>query len=91
MTQVEIAVRHHLSTARMLLDRLERLSADSRWAHRASGLRGSLLQSIKRLEISRWEDLPAAEQEQLEGLLLLGSKILENAAREIGFRSEGAQ
>ena len=34
----------------MLLDRLERVPVDSTWAHRASGLRGSLLD---KLEVAR--------------------------------------
>lgn len=34
----------------MLIARLERLSADSVWAHRASGLRGSLLHAQQQLE-----------------------------------------
>jgi len=35
--------RSHLRLIRMLADRLERISTDSVWAHRASGIRGSLL------------------------------------------------
>jgi hypothetical protein len=31
---------------RILTDRLERISADSVWAHRASGIRGSLLRIL---------------------------------------------
>jgi len=35
---------------RLLLSRLERVSADSYWAHRASGIRGSLLKALDGLE-----------------------------------------
>ena len=34
----------------MLLSRLERISADAYWAHRASGVRGSLLRAIEMIE-----------------------------------------
>ena len=36
----------HIDQALLLISRLERLSADSYWAHRASGLRGALLRSL---------------------------------------------
>ena len=35
-----------LQLVRMLSERLERISADSVWAHRASGVRGSLLRLL---------------------------------------------
>jgi hypothetical protein len=38
------------SFLQMLLRRLERVSADSYWAHRASGVRGSLLRLLEREE-----------------------------------------
>ena len=38
--------RSHLHLIRMLTDRLERISVDSIWAHRASGIRGSLLRLL---------------------------------------------
>ncbi len=38
------------SLIQMLLSRLERIPADSPWAHRASGIRGSLLRSLERTE-----------------------------------------
>ena len=57
----------------MLVARLERLSADSYWAHQASGVRGSLLRIIENDEL----DSPQA------GLLLhKGFDFLEKAARE---------
>ena len=36
-------MKQRVALARMLISRLERLSADSYWAHQASGVRGSLL------------------------------------------------
>jgi len=39
-----------LQLIRMLTDRLERISADSVWAHRASGLRGALLRTLDQLQ-----------------------------------------
>ncbi|NWG33208.1 MAG: hypothetical protein HXY42_02100 [Chloroflexi bacterium] len=39
--------RSHLRLLRMLTERLERISADSIWAHRASGVRGSLLRMLE--------------------------------------------
>lgn len=39
--------RSHLHLLRMLTERLERISADSVWAHRASGVRGSLLRLLE--------------------------------------------
>ena len=38
-----MAIPPQIELARQLASRLERLSADSTWAHRASGVRGSLL------------------------------------------------
>lgn len=58
----------------MLLDRLERISADSPWAHQASGVRASLAKIL------------AAENrapDEIENLLDLGFQILEKAASEI--------
>ncbi len=60
----------------MLLDRLERISADSPWAHRASGLRGALFEALECLE----HDEPVS-QEQLAWIIQQGFWILEQAAR----------
>ena len=79
-----------LSSANLLASRLERLSADSYWAHQASGLRGSLLKCIERIEAidrqngNRQADAGQHELEHLEGLTDRGFKILARAAREIG-------
>lgn len=61
----------------LLLERLERIPADSVWAHRASGLRGSLLAIEEQLEDGQQVDDPAMKR-----LIAYGFQILENAARE---------
>lgn len=61
----------------MLLARLERISADSYWSHRASGVRGALLRVLEKLENGR----PVSGSE-LKRLVDLGFRILENATME---------
>ena len=39
-----------LQLLQLLLARLERISVDSYWAHRASGLRGALLRELEQIE-----------------------------------------
>jgi hypothetical protein len=65
-----------------LVDRLEHLSADSIYAHRASGLRGSLLHWVERLE--QGEPIRRKQRQQLEQLLEDGFEILKLAAKEVG-------
>jgi hypothetical protein len=67
--------------ARRLTSRLERLSADSVWAHRASGLRGSLLRWLDAYE----QNMPpqGGEARQLDQLVRQALEILTQAAREI--------
>jgi len=65
----------------MLVARLERLSADSYWAHRASGLRGALLRCIERLESGVADE--KEETARLDRLFQRGFEILARAAREI--------
>lgn len=69
-----------LSLAHQAIARLERLSADSQWAHKASGLRGALLRCLAQVEEGQ---SPAA---CLEQLVAQGFEIVENAAREMGDR-----
>lgn len=61
----------------LLIARLERLSADSYWAHQASGLRGSLLRTLEDLESGL-----QPEETRVQFLLQRGFFILEQAARE---------
>lgn len=74
-----------MEQAYLLSERLERLSADSSWAHKASGLRGSLLKSIDRIETARRYHLEQSQNEldDLAELMEAGFIILENAALEI--------
>ena len=58
----------------LLLARLERISVDSYWAHRASGVRGALIHSLEAQEDT--------DIQMLESLSKLGFQILERAARE---------
>ncbi len=57
-----------------MLNRLERLSADSPWAHQASGVRASIAKKMVE---------PKPDQSTLEQLLEKGFEILEKAASEI--------
>lgn len=75
---------HKIRNAKLLVARLERLSADSPWAHKASGLRGSLLRSLERIEASQMSgSLNQEEEIYLSGLLEAGFAILKKAAKEI--------
>lgn len=67
-----------IALARLLAARLERLSADSIWARRASGLRGNLLKALEATESG--SNLDSA---RLEPLIRLGFEMLAAAAREI--------
>lgn len=74
-----------LEQAMLLLSRLERISADSIWAHRASGLRGGLLRVVDRIQIGKKEIASDVERDWYDNLAYLietGYRILEKAARE---------
>ena len=64
--------------AKILVERLGRLSADSIWARRASGLRASLDKALAQIEKGSLEDA-----EHFNYLVALGFEILEKAAEEI--------
>ncbi|MBM3125126.1 MAG: hypothetical protein FJZ87_08615 [Chloroflexi bacterium] len=66
-----------LERIHLLLDRLERIPADSRVAHQASGIRGTLLRVLAALESGSQIQNPRYHQ-----LLELGFHILDRAARE---------
>lgn len=59
----------------MMLQRLERVSVDSYWAHRASGVRGALLRSLERQEAGT-----AIDEGELRQVMELAFEILEEAA-----------
>lgn len=69
----------YLKLIQRLADRLERLSANSTYAHRASGLRGSLLQCMERIETG-----VGVNKDELDQLVEYGFGILKAAAEEIG-------
>ena len=60
----------------MLSDRLERISADSVWAHRASGIRGALLQILDE-DIGRSQTDP----KNVKLLITAAMQILTQAAK----------
>jgi len=65
-----------LQLIRILAERLERISVDSVWAHRASGLRGSLIRVMEQLEAGEY-----VSKQTLVILYERGFYILEQAAR----------
>ena len=69
-----------IDTARLLIARLERLSVDSHWAHRSSGLRGNLLRALEQVEAG---NATPEQVELLQRLMDQGFDILIRAAKEI--------
>ena len=63
---------------RMLAERLERLSADSLWARRASGLRGNIIKVLEEIDAGR-----DVTPERLSPLIQRAFEILRRAAQEI--------
>jgi hypothetical protein len=68
----------NLELIQRLVERLERLSADSTYAHRASGLRGTLLRTLERMETGT-----DVNSQEVEELVEYGFTILRNAAKEM--------
>jgi hypothetical protein len=66
-----------LRTLQFLLSRLERISADSAVAYRASGVRGAMLRVVDKLEAGR----PVSGQD-VRRLIESGYALLEKAAEE---------
>ena len=62
---------------RLLLPRLERISVDSYWAHRASGVRGALTKLLERIEAG-----DSVSSELLTSNIFIGFEILKEAAEE---------
>ena len=82
------AIQKRLNQARELVYKLERISADSTWAHLSSGYRGSLWRAIEQLELSLAEQKPltSQESERIEQLMQKCYELLYLAAREIPYR-----
>lgn len=66
-----------LPTLQFLLSRLERISADSSVAYRASGVRGSMLRMVEKLEAGR----PVSDQD-VRRLVESAYSLLQTAAKE---------
>ncbi len=73
---------HKMEHINLLIDRLERLSADSIWSHRASGIRGSLLECLEEHN-GRYSKITS---EKLDSLLDQGFEVLEQAIRKSLFK-----
>jgi hypothetical protein len=75
----------NLELINMLLARLERLSADSYWAHQASGIRGSLLKWVELgstgESVNSRHNSPDKEM-GVAALITRGFEVLEKAAKE---------
>ena len=63
---------------RMLEKRLERLSADSLWARRASGLRGNIIKVLEEIDAGQ-----KVETARLNPLIERAFQVLRHAAQEI--------
>ena len=63
---------------RMLAERLERLSVDSLWARRASGLRGNIIRVLEENDSGQ-----EVEPERLYPLIERALQVLRHAAQEI--------
>jgi len=76
-----------INQARMVVYKLERISADSVWAHRSSGQRGAILKLLEKIETDPIEaEDPNSERQKdfkrLETLLESSYQLLEKAALE---------
>ncbi len=63
---------------RLLAGRLERLSADSLWARRASGLRGNIIKVLSEVDEGR-----VVEAGRIPPLIERAYEVLKQAAQEI--------
>ena len=70
-------INDEIKLIRLLLARLERVSVDSYWAHRASGIRVGLLRTLEELE----KGTPVG-QANTDELISSAFNILTRAARE---------
>jgi hypothetical protein len=75
------SVKDQVQEGQQLAQRLERLSADSHWAHQASGLRGALLRCLE--EAKNQVEIDPQTALRLAQLVQRGQWILVKAARLI--------
>ncbi|GAP20721.1 hypothetical protein ADM99_07560 [Leptolinea tardivitalis] len=66
-------------TLQFLISRLERISADSVVAHRASGIRGAILRALEQSETGNFPS-----EKHVKYLIDMGYSLLQKAAGEIG-------
>jgi len=74
-----------LEQAILVIYRLERISADSIWARRSSGHRGTLLKWVEAFEKENQAqeiDADSIDLLTFEDLIRIGYEFLESAARE---------
>ena len=69
-------LRPDLQLIRILTERLERISADSVWAHRASGVRGALLRTLDQLQTGNPPDARSFDE-----VVSIAFHILAQAAK----------
>ena len=76
-----------LSQARTAIDLLERLSADSQWAHKGSGYRGALLRQLEFIREFELEGYDRQKEQamlaRLQNLVDASFELLEKAAMEL--------
>ena len=80
-------IEHLVEQSKMLIQRLERISADSIWARRSSGHRGALLKWVDAYErnvgINGGDQAGQANDiDGLKRMIAASYKLLEKAARE---------
>lgn len=84
MNEIEFLV----DQTRLVVQRLERISADSTWARRSSGQRGALLRWLdlyqaRQLEFPGQPAFSDHEARQLRAAIQTGFRLLEQAARDV--------
>lgn len=85
---IEPASEKHIAYLRLLAARMERLSADSIWARRASGLRRSLIKALDGVTENGGMDLASAELLINACLDMLRRAALEIPDPDAFFRSK---
>jgi len=76
-----------IKQAKWIIYKLERISADSVWAHRSSGQRGAILKLLEQIEsdsttLENYNSEHRSVLMRLENLVESSYQLLEKAARE---------
>ena len=69
--------------AQTAIDLLERLSADSKWAHRGSGYRGALLRELNLVRSALAQESIPENINRLQRLIDASFELLEKAAIDL--------